>query len=103
MADFGATIAQLRRELAVKRREDVWPADVARHMDISRSAYHQWENGATRPKDIGTYERLARFFGVKLADLGVDLSEMKLGTPAKPKAGYNRIVRKRGDEKKGGA
>lgn len=94
-------IAQLRRKLAVRRHEDVWPADVARHMKISRSAYHQWENGDTQPKDIGTYERLAAFLGVKLTDLGVNISEMKLGARAEPVAKGKRVTTTP-EERKGG-
>lgn len=99
--EFGMRIAQLRRKLAVRRHEDVWPADVARHMKISRSAYHQWENGDTQPKDIGTYERLAAFLGVKLTDLGVNISEMKLGARAEPVAKGKRVTTTP-EERKGG-
>lgn len=55
---------------------DIWPADIARHMDVSRSAYHQWEKGMTRPKDIDSYRRLALYLEVGLEDLGVDIGEM---------------------------
>lgn len=74
--EFGAVIAQLRREKAARERRDIWPADVARHMEVTRSAYSQWEHGRTQPKDVGVYRRLAAYLGVKLSELGVNIDDM---------------------------
>lgn len=78
--EFGALIAQLRRELAVRKGKDITQADVARHMGITRSAYKQWEKGQTKPKDIGAYRRLAEFLEVSVADFPIDVGSI---APAK--------------------
>lgn len=79
--EFGAVIAQLRREKACRERKDIWPANIASHMGITRSAYSQWESGKTRPRDVGVYRKLAAYLNVKLSDLGVNVDEMLAEPP----------------------
>lgn len=74
--EFKDRLKGFRLALAERRGKDVRPADVARHMGISRAAYLHWEKGIRQPKDIGTYMRLAAFFEVQLADLGVPVASM---------------------------
>lgn len=68
-AGFGAWLKQARLDKAAAVGDDVRPADAARAMGVTRSAYLQWEAGLTRPKDLPTYVRLCAFLGVELTDI----------------------------------
>lgn len=41
---------------------------VARHMEVSRATYNNWEKGRTEP-NYSAAKKLAELFGVKMEDL----------------------------------
>ena len=103
--DFKDRLRGFRLALAKRKGQDVRPADVARHMGVSRAAYNHWEQGKRKPKNIGVYRRLAQFFGVGLSDFGVDINDMapERGTGAPPdrRAKGQRVTKPTPEEKKG--
>lgn len=101
MEDFGERLKRLRRARAARLNEETRPIDIANAIGVTRAAYTNWEMGIRKPKDIGTYERLAAYFGVKLPDLGVNISEMKLGARADSRAKGRRVTKKRPEAKEG--
>lgn len=61
---FKDRLKQARLEKAAREGREVRQVDAADEMEISRSAYNQWEAGTTEPKSREVYEKLARYLGV---------------------------------------
>jgi len=68
---IGNNLLKLRKELGMSQRE------IAEYVDVSRSAYKQYENGS-RLIPIPVVDFLAKFYGVTVDDLITDLSNYKL-------------------------
>lgn len=62
--EFKDRLKQARLDKAAREGREVRQVDAADEMDISRSAYNQWESGNTEPKARGVYEKLAKYLGV---------------------------------------
>lgn len=87
---FSDRLKQARLDKAAREGREVRQVDAADEMDISRSAYNQWESGATEPKARAVYEKLAKYLGVdpgwltfgkQSASLPVDGAERPLERP----------------------
>lgn len=74
--EFKDLLRDARLAKGTRERDDVRPADVARALGITRSAYGHWESGRSRPKDVATVEKLAAFLEVSVGDLGIDLRSL---------------------------
>lgn len=61
---FKDRLKQARLDKASREGREVRQVDAADEMDVSRSAYNQWESGATEPKSRAVYERVAKYMGV---------------------------------------
>ena len=74
---FSDRLKQARLEKAAREGREVRQVDAADEMEISRSAYNQWESGGTEPKGRAVYERLAKYMDVSPGWLafGIPLEE----------------------------
>jgi len=99
---FGDQLRRLRRKRAARLNEETRPVDVARALGVTPAAYTNWEMGIRKPKNIGVYNRLAAYFGVKLSDLGVDVAVMRPERDSPPdlRAKGERVTSEKGREKK---
>lgn len=100
MAEFAELLRDARLAKANRDGKDVRPADVARVMGITRSAYGHWESGRSLPKDMETLERLTAYLGVRIDKMGIDLRALPL-TRTDPRAKGKRVSTKRGAVKEG--
>lgn len=96
MAEFKDLLRRARQAKGLRDGKDLRAADVARAMDITRSAYGHWEGGRSIPKDYATLERLAAFLGVPVNSLGIDVSKLPLTAPepSKRKSTYKKEDRR---------
>lgn len=67
-ATIGQRIAQARRELAVRRGEDVTPSDLAGMASVSPATVYRWEDGTKKPSE-GSLDALSAVLGVTKAYL----------------------------------
>lgn len=101
LAEFAELLRDARLAKAKRDGRDVRPADVARAMGITRSAYGHWESGRSLPKDMVTLERLAVYLGVRIDRLGVDLRALPLTRADTRARRGKRVTTKRGAVKEG--
>lgn len=73
---IGNNLLKLRKELGMSQRE------IAEYLDVSRSAYKQYENG-TRMIPIPVIDYMSKFYNVSVDDLISDLGNVELSTEEK--------------------
>lgn len=102
ISTVGGRIAQARRELGVRRQQDVSPADLAKEVGVSAAAVYNWEGDEKAPNEK-SLERLAEVLEVSRAylrygegpkqpelDLGITTGELREREQGKASAAKKR-------------